>query len=230
MNIPAGVSRLQTRLYNRRLHAKTLSIFLFMNHPLTTSLLTCAIGLSSAQAIDINITSQGALGDGQTLNTLAIQKTIDAVASQGGGKVIVPAGKFVTGTLHLKSHVQLYLAGNAELLGSRSLVDYPKTNPGSGEILAAGGNFDPTGQVLTASEFNGALIVADQQVNVSIAGPGTIDGRGQPDAFPVRITDPVTGKKKLGDRPMLMRFYKSLIISLIINILSDDLVFMAFCL
>ena len=105
-------------------------------------------------------------------------------------------------------NVLLDLAGNAELLGSRSLADYPKTNPGSGEVLAAAWKFAPTGQVLTASEFNGALIVADRQVNVGITGPGTIDGRGQPDAFPFSIPSGVAGKNKLGERPMLMRFYQ----------------------
>ncbi len=136
------------------------------------------------------------------INTAQIQKAIDQVHEQGGGRVLIPRGQFVTGTLYLKSHVRLFLQGGAELLGSRSLADYPTSNPGSGEVVAS--QDVPTGQVLTASEYIQALIVADQAVDVGIEGAGMIDGRGQPDAFPVQIA----GKEELGRRPMLMRFYR----------------------
>ena len=86
--------------------------------------------------------------------------------------MVIPKGKFVPGTIYLKSHVTLYLAGESKLLGSRSLSDYPKDNPGSGEIV--GSQKSPVGEVLTASEFIQALIVADQAIDVGIDGPGNL--------------------------------------------------------
>ncbi len=155
-----------------------------------------------ARAADVVITDLGAVADGKTINTALIQKSIEQVHESGGGRVIIPKGRFVTGTLYLKSHVRLVLQPQSELLGSRSLEDYPTDNPGSGEVVA--NQKSSSGQVMTAHEAIQALIVADQAVNAGIEGPGVIDGRGQPDAFPVRIND----GRDLGLRPMLMRCHQ----------------------
>lgn len=53
---------------------------------------------------EYNIANFGAIGDGKTLNTKSIQNVIDIASSNGGGKVIVPKGKFLTGTLEIKSN------------------------------------------------------------------------------------------------------------------------------
>ena len=95
----------------------------------------------------------GALSDGRTVNTVPIQKAIDEAASQGGGTVLVPAGKFVTGVLTLKSNVSIRLAAHSLLLGSTDRTDYGP------------GNAKP-------------LIMASDQHHISITGKGTIDGRG----------------------------------------------------
>src|ERR1041385_4510367 len=58
---------------------------------------------------DFVITNFGAVGDGQTDCTAAIAKAIDACAQKGGGHVVVPAGQFLTGAIHLKSNVDLHL-------------------------------------------------------------------------------------------------------------------------
>lgn len=100
------------------------------------------------------ITQTGARGDGKTLNTTAIQKAIDKAAAGGGGRVIVPAGRFVTGPVYLKSKVELHLAAGAVLLGSTSRMDYGRE------------------QALP-------LISARKQQQVSITGKGEIDGRGR---------------------------------------------------
>ncbi|MDJ1467895.1 glycoside hydrolase family 28 protein [Xanthocytophaga flava] len=98
------------------------------------------------------ITTYGAKPDGETHNTQAIQKAIDEANAAGGGRVLIPAGRFVTGVLHMKSNVGLYLAENAVLLGTSRRSEYgPKK----------------------AS----ALLVADGQKNISITGKGTIDGQ-----------------------------------------------------
>lgn len=101
-----------------------------------------------------NIIAFGAKGDGTTLNTIPIQKAIDKAAAAGGGKVIIPIGRFVTGPLQLKSNVQLFLQQNAALLGSTSRLDYGK------EVAAP-------------------LIYASDQKNIAITGKGEIDGRGR---------------------------------------------------
>lgn len=60
-----------------------------------------------AQKMVFNINDSGAKGDSLTYNTMAIQKAIDNAALSGNGKVIVPAGKYLIGVIHLKLHVEL---------------------------------------------------------------------------------------------------------------------------
>jgi polygalacturonase len=107
-----------------------------------------------AQQKTFDITTFGAVGDGATNNTAAIQKAIDSAAASGGGQVMVPKGKFVTGVITLRSGVELFVSPTAELLGSTKRSDY-------GTVRAS------------------ALIVAENQHNISITGGGTIDGRGR---------------------------------------------------
>src|ERR1700744_1935186 len=71
-----------------------------------------------------DIRHYGAIGDGHTDNTRAIQKAIDIAAARGGGIISIPAGRFGTGVLELKSHITLQLAANASLLGSTNRMDY----------------------------------------------------------------------------------------------------------
>ncbi|HEX7366786.1 MAG TPA: glycosyl hydrolase family 28 protein [Pelobium sp.] len=101
-----------------------------------------------------NITNFGAKGDSLTLNTQAIQKAIDFAYNAGGGKVLIPKGTFLSGTIFLKSNVELYLAKDAVLLGSADFYQYNKSRWYS-------------------------LIIANDAVNISIKGTGTINGQGR---------------------------------------------------
>ena len=72
----------------------------------------------------------GAIGDNKTLNTVAIQLAIDECHKNGGGRVLIENGEYVSGTLHLKSFVELYIDRNAVLVGSKEIdgvqLHYPK--------------------------------------------------------------------------------------------------------
>ncbi len=111
--------------------------------------------LNIVSASDHLITASGAVADGRTVNTKAIQNLIDKVAAAGGGRVVVPPGNFMTGTLELKTGVDLHVMLGANLLGSHSTYDYRK--------LAG----------------RAALIIAENQHNIAISGEGIIDGQGQ---------------------------------------------------
>lgn len=102
-----------------------------------------------------DITAYGAIGDGKTLNTAAIQKSLDAVGD--GGVVIVPPGTFLTGTIFLRSNTVLELLPGATLLGSPRLEDYTRLTTG---IVG-----DRTGY---------HLVVADGVRNVTIRGQGPL--------------------------------------------------------
>lgn len=105
----------------------------------------------------------GATGNGVTLDTPAINAAIDACAKAGGGLVYCSPGKYLCGTVELKSNVTLYLEAGAVILGSTDVMHYtPKAGPGPN---------DDAGQR--------HLIYARDVENVSIVGPGRIDGQGK---------------------------------------------------
>src|SRR5690349_6927187 len=75
-------------------------------------------------ATDFLITDFGAR-PGNTINTIAINKAIDACHKNGGGRVVIPAGTFRSGTLMMKDNVALYLEPGSVLLASDQLKDFP---------------------------------------------------------------------------------------------------------
>ena len=115
------------------------------------------------QPADFSITRFGAVADGRTINTAAIQSAIDAAHSAGGGRVIVPEGTFRSGSIFLKQNVELHIASGATLLGSNDINDYPKRN------TRIEGHFEP---------WRMALINAEKLSNLRISGKGKIDGNG----------------------------------------------------
>src|SRR5262245_56160055 len=81
-----------------------------------------------------NIRDFGAVGDGKTLETKAINSAIDAAAKSGGGTVYLPPGSYLTGTIQIKSHVTVELDAGATILGSENPDDYPPMeNPWPGD-------------------------------------------------------------------------------------------------
>ena len=135
-------------------------------------------------AYGIRITDYGAVGDGKTLCTGAINRAIDTVAQAGGGTVYLPAGTWLSGTIFLKSHVTLHLEPGCTILGSPNVVDYPETIP--------------TIRSYTDNYTRRSLIFADDLDNIAIEGDGTIDGNGG--SYPRKY-----GGKNDYIRPYLMR-------------------------
>ena len=79
----------------------------------------------SAICVGANITEFGAAGtNSPAVNAVAIQRTIDSVAAKGGGRVTVPAGEWTSGTIWLKSKVELHLEKGAVLKASPDFADY----------------------------------------------------------------------------------------------------------
>src|SRR5208337_517684 len=66
----------------------------------------------------------GARGDGLTLDTEAINQAIGACAAAGGGQVLFPPGRYLSGTVHLRSHLTLFFAAGATLVGTTNLALY----------------------------------------------------------------------------------------------------------
>lgn len=112
-----------------------------------------------------DVFDSGAKGDGETMDTKAIQTAIDRCHAAGGGRVYLHNGQFLSGTIYLKSHVTLFIEAGATLLGSANVDDYPIT---ASKYPAY------TGDLVT----NKAFIYAEDAENISIQGRGTIDGRG----------------------------------------------------
>lgn len=116
----------------------------------------------------------GAKGDGKTLDTAALQAAIDACAQDQGGTVLVPAGTFVIGTTELKSNVTLHIAAGGKLLGVADGRQYHAADkiPLEGDSTLADGNV--------------GLLFAVEAENVTVEGPGMIDGQGSQFRSPKR--------------------------------------------
>ena len=113
----------------------------------------------------LSIAASGAVGDGVTLNTAAIQKAIDSLAANGGGTLVIPKGEFLSGAIYLKPGVNLHLDQGAVLKGSTNIADYPEL------MTRIEGHFEV---------WIPALVNASNVNHLRITGEGTIAGGGQP--------------------------------------------------
>lgn len=118
--------------------------------------------LSGAQIF--NIINYGAVGNGTTLNTSAIQAAVDSCYNAGGGIVEVPSGNFLTATVFLKSNVTLHISQGATITGSNVVAGYPDVIP---LIRSYTDNYPQR-----------SVFYAEGQHNIAITGEGTFDGNG----------------------------------------------------
>lgn len=100
-----------------------------------------------------NVRDYGATGRKADISTAALQAAIDACAKSGGGEVYLPPGDYTSGTLHLRSHVRLYIEAGATLFGSKAESDFSTDG----------------------------LLVGEDLENISIEGRGTINGQAEYD-------------------------------------------------
>ena len=117
----------------------------------------------SFRAIDFAVTKYGARGDGVTDCSDAIRRAIGECSAAGGGRVVIPAGNFLTGPIHLRSNINLHLESGATLMFSRDPRAYLPT------VLTRFEGMELMGY--------SPLIYADGQENVAITGNGTLDGQ-----------------------------------------------------
>ena len=112
----------------------------------------------------INPRNFGAAGNGQTLDTPALQAAINVCAGNGGGTVFLPAGQYLTGTLFFCDNLTLHLDAGATLLGSQDFADYPIT---------------PNRWEGVEQSTHAPLLAGNNLKNITVTGRGVIDGRGE---------------------------------------------------
>jgi polygalacturonase len=150
-----------------------------------------------------NVREFGATGDGLQLETGALQKSIDSVSEKGGGTVLLPPGRYLSGTLRLRTGVTLYLAAGSVLLGSRDLAHYPELTPSLHSY--------------TDNYTNKSLIYAEDAQRLAIHGDGLLDGQGANFKGPykvrpymirmIRCRDVSIRDIRLADSPMWVQHY-----------------------
>ncbi len=126
----------------------------------------CSVARAVGPSPFFNILDYGANGNGTTLCTQAIQKAVNACATSGGGTVYIPAGKYLSGAISLKSNVTLHVSDGATLLASTRFEDFPPIKPGW--------------RVRSDDTQRSSLITGIDLENIAITGRGTLNGQGKP--------------------------------------------------
>jgi polygalacturonase len=126
-----------------------------MKNKLILTIILVIVALHCLSAKEYKASLFGIRSDGTTNNTGSIQKAVDYISEQGGGTLVFYVGRYLTGTILLKSDVSIRLEEGAILVGSLSPYDYEVT----GDIKA--------------------LLIADSQSGISVSGKGVIDGQGE---------------------------------------------------
>jgi polygalacturonase len=164
-------------------------------------LLLASIASTAVAERVFHAASFGAVGDGKTLTTAALQRALDAAGKAGGGTVDLAPGIYLTGSLFLHSHTHLVLAKGVTLLGTTDPAAYP-------HVLTRAAGIE--------MKWPAALLNIDTQTDVTISGEGTIDGNGKTwwDAFWTRV--PAYEQRGLRwavdydvQRPELIRIFKA---------------------
>jgi hypothetical protein len=147
-----------------------------------------------APRIFLNVQDFGAVGDGVTKNTQALQAALDACAGNGGGTVVVPPGCYLTGTIFLKSNIELHLPAGTRIVGvveSELYEDF----------------CDPEFDAVAPEGSRKCLIACKNAENISITGSGEINGSG-PAFYDTDVPEGVFFRKPARPRPRMVQFFK----------------------
>lgn len=150
------------------LRARHASVLVWLVAALSAGAAPGAGAAASGATATFDVREFGAAGDGKTLDTAAINAAVEACVKAGrsGGSVVrVPAGKYLTGTVRLRSDVTLELDAGAELIGTRDLSRYEHFTPPPDTPLVGG-----------RVQWHRALVLGDGVENVVITGRGVING------------------------------------------------------
>jgi polygalacturonase len=141
-----------------------------LRYPLLFAFVLLSLVARAAPPDTYNVRAYGAKGDSTTLDTDAINRAITAAASAGGGTVLLPAGRYRSYSIRLRSHVALYLDQGATLLAAAPVgsVGYDAPEPAANDTYQDFGH----------SHWHNSLIWGENLVDISILGPGTIYGQG----------------------------------------------------
>lgn len=176
---------------------------------------------ASAAGKDIyDIMEFGAIGDGYTDNATAINSAIESCSAGGGGTVVVPSGEFLTGTIHLKSGVRLYLEDGAIIKGHMDPDVYKSYSPTNDMSRYDSGDGTVNSNNSKDLRWNRALILGVGLSDVSIEGSGVIDGR--------HLYDPLGEEHMRGPHTILIAESESIILSGITIINSANYAFMSY--
>jgi hypothetical protein len=124
---------------------------------------TSALARGRGAGAPFDVRRFGAAGDGVTMATRAIQGAIDACHGAGGGLVMIPAGRYLCGALFLRSNVHLHVGAGAALVASKRFEDFPP--------------IDGRWEGIERKTYSSLLTGLDLE-NVTITGPGALDGQG----------------------------------------------------
>ncbi|MCR5362315.1 MAG: exo-poly-alpha-D-galacturonosidase [Bacteroidales bacterium] len=164
-----------------------------------------ALATASASATTtFNVRDFGAKGDGRTLDHTAINAAIEAAEKAGGGQVCLPAGTYLSGSIRLKSNIDLHLESGATILAapaSMKAYDESESFGGFPEYQDGGHTY-----------FHNSLIWADGQHNVSITGRGTIDGEGLTKKDTEKAGNVQGGSIGTGDKAIALKLCRNILI------------------
>ncbi len=164
-----------------------------------TSMLVASINFCTANTNFYNVKDYGAKGDGKTLDHLSINKAIDAAVKNGGGTVFLPAGTYLSGSIHMQSNINLYLDAGCVILGApQNIGAYDLEEDVVGTQYQDGGH----------TYFRNSLIWGENLKNVSITGRGMINGGDLSSKSP----KPNKGKLGLASKAIVFKLCNNVLI------------------
>ncbi len=159
-------------------------------------LFACVTVSANAGPIFYDIKTFGAKGDGISLDTKAINDAIDAAANAGGGTVYFPAGTYLSYSIHLKSHISLFLDAGSVLLAADSASGgkYDEAEPNAFDQFQDYGH----------SHWHNSLIWGEDLEDISILGPGVINGKG--------LTRNASARRPWGNKAIALKLCRNVIL------------------